>query len=134
MKRSNNYNTKQKDIILNSLKKYDHEFTVKELYNDLNQEIGLTTIYRYIDKLLKEEIINKNIGRDNITYYQYLEKCNNENHFYLKCESCGKMEHIDCDCITTLTNHILENHKFVPTKDHIIINGLCNKCNSILGR
>ena len=68
MKRSNNYNTKQKDIILNSLKKYDHEFTVKELYNDLNQEIGLTTIYRYIDKLLKEEIINKNIGRDNIIF------------------------------------------------------------------
>ena len=45
----------------------------------------------------------------------------------LKCESCGTMEHIDCDCIEELSNHISKEHNFSLT-DHIIINGKCNNC------
>ena len=52
-----------------------------------------------------------------------------ENHFYLKCNNCGNMIHIDCDCIGDLTDHIYKEHKFIPTKEHIIISGLCEKCN-----
>lgn len=128
--RSDNYNTKQKEVILKAIKKYDHQFTVKDLYEDLNQEIGLTTIYRFIDKLFKDGYLNKNVGEDNTTYYLYLEKCDNENHFYLKCNSCGQMEHVDCECIGELTEHIMKNHKFKPSREHIIINGLCDKCSN----
>lgn len=131
MKRNGNYNTKQKDRIINKIKNYNHSFTIKDLYNDLNKEIGLTTIYRFIDKLVSYGTISKDIGKDNITYYQYLEKCEHDNHFYLKCEKCGVMEHVDCDCINDLTNHILIDHKFKLNKEHIIINGLCNKCTKI---
>ena len=128
MTRSTNYNTKQKELILSIIKKKKHEFRVKELYNDLNKEIGLTTIYRQIDKLVNEGRINKNINKDNITYYQYLEECNKKNHFYLKCDKCGNMIHIDCDCIEQLSNHIVKEHQFNLNKDCIIINGICKRC------
>lgn len=128
MSRSNNYNTKQKEEILNVVKNYTHDFTIKDIYNDLNQKIGLTTIYRYIDKLVETGSINKNIGKDNITYYQYLEECTHDNHFFLRCDLCGLMEHIDCDCIGDLTKHILKEHRFILNKEHIIINGICRKC------
>ena len=128
MTRSTNYNTKQKELILSIIKKKKHEFRVKELYNDLNKEIGLTTIYRQIDKLVNEGRINKNINKDNITYYQYLEECNKKNHFYLKCDKCGNMTHIDCDCIEQLSNHIVKEHQFNLNKDCIIINGICKRC------
>ena len=128
MTRSTNYNTKQKELILSIIKKKKHEFRVKELYNDLNKEIGLTTIYRQIDKLVNEGRINKNINKDNITYYQYLEECNKNNHFYLKCDKCGNMTHIDCDCIEQLSNHIVKEHQFNLNKDCIIINGICKRC------
>jgi Fur family ferric uptake transcriptional regulator len=127
MKIRDSYNTKQKDIILNDIKKHKDEFTIKDIYNELNESIGLTTIYRLVDKLVKEGSVNKSIGKDNITYYQYLEKCDKENHFFLKCEMCGTMEHIDCDCIEELSNHIAKEHNFSLT-DHIIINGKCKKC------
>jgi Fur family ferric uptake transcriptional regulator len=127
--RCDTYKTKQKDTLLETIKKYKHEFTVKDLYNDLNKEVGLTTIYRFVEKLEHTGNLTKSIGNDNTTYYQYLENCNHENHFFLKCEKCGVIDHIDCDCITELTNHILNNHKFVPKKDHIIIDGICEKCN-----
>ena len=121
------YNTKQKEEILDIIKKEKHEFTIKDIYSKLSG-IGLTTIYRLVDKLVEDKIINKTIGKDNITYYQYLEECSCDNHFYLKCEVCGDMIHVDCDCIEDLKNHIKKEHSFKPTSDHIIINGLCKKC------
>ena len=128
MQRSESYNTKQKDLILEAIKNRNSEFSAKDIYNDLDNKIGLTTIYRYIDKLVNDEVLNKTIGGDNTTYYQYLEECSCHNHFYLKCTDCGKLIHVDCDCIEELTNHITKKHKFKPNKDHIIINGICKEC------
>ncbi len=128
MTRSETYNTKQKDLILNIIKTKKHEFTIKDIYEELNGDVGLTTIYRLVDKLIDEDILNKYISKDNKTYYEYLKECNNKNHFYLKCDKCGNLVHIDCDCIDDLSNHIYKEHKFKPSKDHIIINGVCNKC------
>ena len=124
------YNTKQKDLILNVLKKKKKEFTVKDIYNELDNKVGLTTIYRLVDKLVLENRINKSI-KNNIVYYQYLEDCNEENHFYLKCDKCGSLVHVDCDCIIELSNHIFKEHNFKPNREKIIISGLCSNC---LGR
>ena len=121
------YNTKQKDRILNVIKSYNRSFMVKDLYNDLGGKVGLTTIYRLLDKLIMEGRLTKLIN-NNITYYQYLSECDHDNHFYLKCDKCGLMEHVDCDCIIDLENHILKNHKFMPNKKKIIINGICENC------
>ena len=125
---NDSYKTKQKDLIMNEIIKQNHEFTIKDIYEKLSNEVGLTTIYRLVDRLVKEGILNKTISKENITYYQYLERCNHKNHFYLKCEKCGSMIHVDCDCIEELTNHILNNHKFKLTREHIIINGVCKNC------
>ena len=122
------YNTKQKDLILDILKKKNKEFTIKDIYDDLEKKVGLTTIYRFIEKLEKDNLVTKEINENNITYYQYLEKCDEDNHFYLKCEKCKRVKHIDCDCINELYYHIKSEHKFKLNKEKIIINGLCSKC------
>ena len=121
------YNTKQKDLILNSIKDIHREFTIKDIENKLNNKVGLTTIYRLIDELVLEGRVNKSIT-NNITYYQYLEDCIEDNHFYLKCEKCSSLIHVDCDCIVDFVNHIYKEHHFKINKNKIIINGLCNKC------
>lgn len=128
MARSESYNTKQKDVILNAIKHQKQEFTIKDIYNQVKDSTGLTTIYRLVDKLVLDGRLSKYIGKDNNTYYQYLEECSESNHFYLKCEHCGDIVHIDCDCINDLSSHIFKKHKFKPNKEHIIINGFCEKC------
>lgn len=122
------YNTKQKEIIFDVIKKQKHEFTIKDIYNEISDRTGLTTIYRLVDKLVEDGILNKNISIENITYYYYLGDCNKDNHFYLKCDKCGNMSHIDCDCIGNISSHILKKHGFRPSKKKIIINGTCEKC------
>ena len=121
------YSTKQKNMIINVIKNKDKEFTIKDIYNELDN-VGLTTVYRLVDKLVKEGSIRKNISNDNIVTYSYLEKCDHDNHFYLKCDKCKRLEHVDCDCIEELYNHINKNHKFKLNKENIVINGICNKC------
>ena len=43
MTRSDSYNTKQKDLILNIIKNQKHAFTIKDIYKELNSNVGLTT-------------------------------------------------------------------------------------------
>lgn len=133
MKRNESYNTKQKDLILSIIKKQTHEFTIKDIYNEVSDKTGLTTIYRLVDKLVLEGTLKKYISKDNITYYQYLEKCDHDDHFYLKCENCGELIHIDCSSINELSNHLLKEHSFMINKKNIVINGLCNSCRKKLG-
>lgn len=128
MLRSEEYNTKQKDIIFGTIINKNREFTVKDIYEELGKKIGLTTIYRFVDKLVSDDKLVKFIGKDNITYYQYLEECCKDNHFYLKCDRCGCMIHIDCDCIMDLSHHIVKEHHFKLNQEHIIIHGVCQNC------
>jgi len=120
------YKTKQKELILNLIKSKS-KFTINEIYNDINQKVGLTTIYRLIDDLLKQNLIIKFIDHNNI-YYQYIEKCEHDNHYYLKCNNCGTLNHIDCNCINELTKHIVNKHNFTVSKNNIVINGYCHNC------
>ena len=121
------YETKQKDIIINCIKNHE-EFTINEIYEELKGKVGLTTIYRKVDSLVEDNTIKKYIGKDNITYYQYLCECDKDNHFYLKCDKCGTLEHVDCDCINELSEHINKNHEFKINKQNIVINGVCKNC------
>lgn len=127
MHRNNIYHTKQKDCIIDNIKKYNREFTIKELYTSMNKKVGLTTIYRLVDKLVSDGKLIKNITDDNITYYTYLEECNCLNHFYLKCNKCNRLIHIDCDCISDLTSHIKKEHNF-KLDNNVIIAGICYEC------
>lgn len=121
------YNTKQKELILSKIICINKVFTVKDIYEQVKDQCGLTTVYRVIDKLVEEKRIVKYI-KDNETYYQFLSECNEINHFYLRCDECGSLIHVDCDCIDDLTTHIIREHQFVLNKENVIINGVCANC------
>ncbi len=123
-----NYNTKQKDIIMSSILDHHNRFTAKDIYDDVKDTTGLTTVYRVIDKLVNEGKISKYLDDNNNSYYVYLEECNLDNHFFLRCDKCGSVIHIDCDCIKELSEHISKDHKFKINNEHIMINGICNSC------
>ena len=122
------YKTQQKNMVVDVIRNQKNDFTIKSIYNGLGGQVGLTTIYRIVNKMVDDEKVAKEIGKDNNTYYRYLTACDKDNHFYLKCNHCGELEHIDCDCINELSDHIVREHDFEIDKNHIIINGLCNKC------
>ncbi len=125
---SETYNTKPRQKVLALIKKQVKDFTAKSIYEELGGEIGLTTIYRFIESLEAEGIILKVSQENNTARYQYVEPCEDKDHFYLKCEKCGKLEHVDCEKMHGLAEHIAKEHHFSLAQTHIIINGHCAEC------
>ena len=122
------YKTKQRDEILKVIQEFKGDFLVKDLYVAMQEKIGLSTIYRMVDKLVGEGLLRKSIGLDGLTYYQYLESCSEENHFYLKCRNCGEVKHVDCNCIVEFVQHACMEHGYVLDTQNIVFLGLCYKC------
>lgn len=119
------YMTKQKKILLDTILENNCEFRIKDL--EEKTSVGLTTIYRFIEENEKLGMIKRMVLNGEVVY-EYLEKCESDNHFYLKCLNCGKMIHIDCDCIDELRNHIENTHHFNMNMDSIMIPGFCDQC------
>jgi len=123
------YNTKQKDIILDYLKNNkDKCLTINEIYNELvkTNNIGLTTIYRFLNKLENENIIKKYVDQKEATY-QYINNDECKNHIHLKCLKCNRIIHLDCHDAVNLSKHIKEEHNF--NIDSTIF-GICKECNN----
>lgn len=123
------YQTNSKREILDYIKEYNDFFSVKDLYKRIicdNKKIGLTTIYRFLEE--NSDILKKISKDDGVFYYRYLEKCDKDNHFYLKCNICNRLIHIDCDCINDLQKHITSEHDFLLDNKNIIMDGICHDC------
>ena len=125
---SETYNTKPRQKVLAAIKKQAADFAAKDIYEELDHEIGLTTIYRFIETLENEGTILRVSNENKSARYQYVTPCDEADHFYLKCEKCGKLTHIDCEEVKGLMAHISGEHHFFPTDTHIIINGFCGDC------
>ncbi|MCR5350537.1 MAG: transcriptional repressor [Acholeplasmatales bacterium] len=129
------YKTKTKEIVNNEIKEIKNGFTIKELKERLdkkNVKIGLTTLYRVLEDLESKEIVKKYYDDENIAHFKYLIDCQSESHFYLKCNRCNKIVHIDCDCINEFYSHVLKKHKFSIETSNLIIPGICNDCKSFI--
>lgn len=124
------YNTKQKESILECIKENSEEYmTIQELYDELikkGQKVGLTTIYRNLDKLeVENEIVAINIEGYNGTCYKYLS---DNKVFYIKCEECGKLVPIQCPELSSLYVHLQEEHHIQINPIKTMFYGRCESC------
>ena len=125
------YNTEQKKIILECLiENKDNFISVEDISKYLIKRdisIGTTTIYRYLNTLEKEGILRVETIK-NTRYFQYIiEEC--KNHYHIKCEKCGKIEHLDCDEVISLCNHVKKEHDFFISPKNVIY-GTCGLCSA----
>ncbi len=125
-----NYNTKQKDLILNFFKKNEGNlFFAKEIVDKLNNNeinIGLTTIYRFLDNLVQNNtiiIFHGDFGKK----YGYFP-CHSDLHYHLICTKCGDILHVDCNYFNELEKHLINNHNFKLNSKEIFLKGRCKKC------
>ncbi len=131
MQGRNNYQTKQKQEIRATIRRRRKSFTIGDLKKSFDRRdvaVGETTIYRTVSELVRRGEIVKTIGRDNETIYEYLKPCANNDHFYLKCDRCGAKIHVDCECVSQLSQHLHKSHHFIINQDNLLLRGTCIKC------
>lgn len=129
----NNYNTKQREIILNYLiENKNRTITAEEIINysrRIGEKIGKATVYRYLTNLLESNMVKKFILEDGKgSCYQYVDGKKCEEHYHLKCKNCNKIIHLDCDEFINIQKHILKEHDFEIDSIKTVLYGMCKKC------
>ena len=126
------YNTKQKEAVLACLKAHSeghvHAADIAEHLAGAGNKVGLTTIYRQLDKLVEEGVVKKFVTEGSSACYQYVGDGHCGEHFHLKCESCGKLIHLKCRTFDRLSAHILEEHGFLSDPGRTTLYGVCSDC------
>jgi Fur family ferric uptake transcriptional regulator len=130
------YKTKQREILLGYLKdKSGVHVTandVCEYCKNQGSSIGQSTIYRHLESLVDEGIINKYIiDANSPACFEYVgEEVHEDGEvcFHCKCEKCGKLIHLHCDVLKDIKYHLFEDHKFELNSMRTVFYGVCEDC------
>ena len=127
------YHTRQKDAVLSCLQEMEGRHAsaaeVAERLFRRGERVGLSTVYRQLDRLVGEGLVRRFVTDGSGACYQYVgggEDCTA--HFHLKCESCGKLIHLHCRTFERLNEHILAEHGFLSDPGRTTLYGTCAEC------
>ena len=127
------YNTKQRALIVDFLKENSAHVSAKDILSHLAEQgvnIGIATVYRTLDRLCEQGVVKKFvIDERRGACYQYAQGAECDEHFHLKCVSCGALIHMDCGFLREMEEHILADHGFTVSSGKTVIYGVCAKCN-----
>lgn len=126
------YTTKQRQAILRALERRgDSPAAAPELADALRREgcpVGLATIYRQLDRMAETGLVHR-IATDAGCLYQYCPRqAEGTACFLLRCQSCGRLEHLDCSALRDLYRHLAAKHGFQVDPRQTILTGICAQC------
>lgn len=128
------YKTRQKDLILACLREHaGGHITADMVRAHLLQggmQVGLTTVYRNLERLVQDGIIIKYTGMNSTSAsFQFVGNPEeHREHYHLVCLCCGKMEHLDCGIIDEFSAHIRSDHAFTLDNTKTVFYGYCAAC------
>ena len=126
------YNTRQRESVLACVKESAGEHMtahqVTERLRAKGEKIGLTTVYRWLDRLVGEGVLVKYAAADGESACFRLAECGSENCFHVKCESCGAFFHLNCDHLSEVASHMLDDHDFTVDPYKTVFYGTCGEC------
>lgn len=103
-----------------------------EYFKSKGTPVGQSTIYRHLESLVDEGILNKYIvDGTSPACFEYLgrENCGEEmSCYHCKCEKCGKLIHLHCEEIEEIQKHLFRDHQFQMDPKRTVFYGLCEKC------
>lgn len=124
------YSTKQQQAVLACLEaRRDGHVTALELAEELRRRglaVGLATVYRQLEKLEVQGRVHK-ISTEEGARYQFCDHPGGD-CFLLKCEKCGRIQHLDCEQLAPLYRHLEQAHHFTINPRKTMLYGLCAPC------
>lgn len=115
--------TKQKSIIIEYLEKNKGKYLkVQDIFYDLHQEIGMTTIYRIVNSLVEEHKISKIPLKEGQGFY-YIYR--SDEKYYCICEKCNNVFQFEKSQITQMLSSLKNEFEI---NNNIIFYGICKKC------
>ena len=89
------------------------------------EKIGLTTVYRSLQSLVNDKIVDLLRREDGEAIYRL---CGEHHHHHLVCKSCGDTVEIEGGAIEKWAKSMAEEHGFRDVGHTAEIFGICSKC------
>lgn len=128
------YNTAQRQAIIDCLSEAGSHMTASAVRTALaegGRKVSSATVYRQLEKLVLEGVVVKSqpIGEKSACF-ELLDKtaCVPERCYHMKCLSCGKLIHLNCEEIDSLCAHMLAKHGFRLDMLSTVLFGMCEAC------
>ena len=102
--------------------------SAQELYQMLRRDgdgIGLTTVYRALQSLLDDKMIDLLRREDGEAIYRL---CGDNHHHHLVCRSCGSTVEIEGSSVEKWAEAISQEHGFREVGHSVELFGLCQSC------
>jgi len=130
------YKTKQKDILLGYLETVEGKHItagdVCDYFKSCGTPIGQATIYRRLEGLVDEGVLNKYIIDSNspacFEYTGMKHEPGGPTCFHCKCEKCGRLIHMHCSELEGIAAHLEAEHGFKINPMRTVFYGVCDEC------
>jgi Fur family transcriptional regulator, ferric uptake regulator len=123
--------TPQREMIVQALGDAGDHVTAENIYDavkDRSSAVNITTVYRTLDTLVAEGLINRtNLYTGQIIYTTQLHGP----HLHLLCRQCGETISIEYNLVAPLVAKLNQNYEFEADLHHLTILGICAHCQSI---
>lgn len=114
--------------LISTLERVGGFASAQELYQMLRRDgdgIGLTTVYRALQSLLDDKIVDVLRREDGEALYRL---CGEAHHHHLVCRSCGSTVEIEGSSVEKWAEAVAQEHRFREVGHTVEIFGLCSKC------
>ena len=119
--------TRSQDRILNLLKSGKQAISAQDIYVELrhrNQAVGLATVYRALDALKLEGVVQVRTLANGESLYSSIQ----EDRHHLTCLQCGRSIPIDECPVHELEEQLQTTHQFKVFYHTLEFFGLCDRC------
>ena len=136
MEQKSKYKTKHSEELIQYLQSIPgRHFTVGDVgdhFKERGTPMGTTTIYRQLDRLVEEGLVNRYIiDATSPACFEYVggeHLPGEETCFHCKCEKCGKLIHLHCDELELIQSHLYKEHSFALDPLRTVFYGICSEC------
>ena len=114
--------------LISTLERVGGFASAQELYQLLRRDgdgIGLTTVYRALQSLLDDKIVDVLRREDGEALYRL---CGEAHHHHLVCRSCGTTVEIEGSSVEKWAEAVAQEHRFREVGHTVELFGLCSKC------
>ncbi|MEY4412586.1 MAG: hypothetical protein RL560_845 [Actinomycetota bacterium] len=114
--------------VLSTLERAGGFASAQEVYRRMQRDgesIGLTTVYRALQSLVAEKVVDVLRREDGEAIYRL---CGESHHHHLVCTKCGKTVEIEGGAIEKWAKTMAAEHGFRDVVHTAEIFGLCTKC------
>lgn len=120
--------TRQRSAVITALEAHDDFRSAQELHEELRRQgdtVGLTTVYRTLQSLAQESLVDVIVRTDGESVYR---RCSADHHHHLVCRACRATVEVEAPSVEKWAHETARAHGFTEVSHTLEIFGLCPEC------